>query len=181
MTKPELIGVSGSLRPGSCSLKLLNLAFNELEKLGHKGKYLDIQNLNLPFCDGRLEAYPKYPDVKLLRKDFLQAKGIILVTPEYHGSISGVLKNALDLLDSEQFSGKVFALISVMGGIPSTLALETMRTICRQLNSWVLPKQLVVSSSYSAFDSEGNLKDVKARERLREMMEHFVQAVDSLH
>jgi len=60
---------------------------------------IDLNDYHMEFCDG-LDCQSKYrpvpPDILKLRNKLKQAKGIILATPEYHNSYSGVLKNFLD-------------------------------------------------------------------------------------
>ena len=56
------------------------------------------------------------PDVLKLRQEIAQAHALILGTPEYHGSFSGVLKNALDWLDGSELQGKMIGLVGVAGG-----------------------------------------------------------------
>ena len=94
--------------------------------------------------------------------------------------MSGVLKNALDLLGYEHIAGKVVGLIAVVGGIHSTNALNTMRLIFRQLDCWVLPEQLVIPYSNDSFNEEGELKDRQLEEQLEKMVEHLVVATRKL-
>jgi FMN reductase len=89
----KLVGIAGSLREGSYSHQALAIAARTAQALGAEVTILDLRQLNLPFCDGT-QDYEDYPDVALLRQTVQDADGLILVTPEYHGSVSGVLKNA---------------------------------------------------------------------------------------
>jgi FMN reductase len=111
----KIVGIIGSLRPDSYSALALQQAINRVQALGAETEILDLREMNLPFCDGGSD-YPDYPDVDLLREKVRVANGLILATPEYHGSVSGVLKNALDLMSFEHLSNKVTGLISVLGG-----------------------------------------------------------------
>jgi FMN reductase len=97
----KLVGIAGSLREGSYSHQALAIAARTAQALGAEVTILDLRQLNLPFCDGT-QDYEDYPDVALLRQTVEDADGLILVTPEYHGSVSGVLKNALDLMSFDQ-------------------------------------------------------------------------------
>jgi len=67
---------------------------------------IDLRKLSLPFCNGG-DDYSDYPDVAKMQQTVKSAAGLILATPEYHGSVSGVMKNALDLMSFEELSGKV--------------------------------------------------------------------------
>ena len=81
-------------------MQALALAMQRVEALGAETEMLDLRELNLPFCDGG-KGYPDYPDVERLQKTVAHANGLILATPEYHGGVSGVIKNALDLMSFE--------------------------------------------------------------------------------
>jgi FMN reductase len=160
----KFVGIAGSLRPESYSQQALKLAGQRLEALGVEVEILNLRELRLPFCDGSKE-YPDYPDVKRLQTAFQQADGMILSTPEYHGSVSGVLKNALDLMSFDQLSGKVAGLISVLGGQSNSNALNDLRTILRWVHAWVIPDQIAIGQVWQAFDSDGKLQDAKLSER----------------
>ncbi len=96
-----------------------------------------------------------------------EADGLILCTPEYHGSCSGVLKNALDLVGFDEMEDKVVGLLSVLGGGGNANALNHMRIVCRWVHAWVIPHQAAVGSAYDAFDAGGSLKDEKLRRRVQ--------------
>jgi NAD(P)H-dependent FMN reductase len=161
----KIVGIAGSLRPGSYSQQALRVVAKRVEALGVEVEILDLQLLNLPFCDGG-EEYPDYPDVAKLRQAVRQADGIILVTPEYHGSVSGVLKNALDLMGFEEFTDKVTGLISVLGGQSNSNSLNDLRTILRWVHAWTIPEQVAIGQAWKAFDENGNLVDQNLSKRL---------------
>ena len=100
-----------------------------------------------------------------MREKVKAADGLILATPEYHGSVSGVLKNALDLMSFEHLSGKVAGLISVLGGQSNSNALNDLRIIVRWVHGWVIPEQIAVGQAWQAFDSEGKIQDEKLSQR----------------
>ena len=110
----KIVGITGSLRPDSYSAKALEYVIDLVRAKGAEAEILDLRSLNLPFCDAS-DFYPDYPDVEKLRDTVKAADGLILATPEYHGSLSGVMKNALDLMSFEHLSNKVTGLISVLG------------------------------------------------------------------
>ncbi|MBD2580551.1 NADPH-dependent FMN reductase [Oscillatoria sp. FACHB-1406] len=170
----KIVGLSGSLRPQAYSNLALQEAAVRLKALGAEMDILDIQTLNLPFCSGGGD-YPDYPDVERLRQSFNEADGIVLVTPEYHGSISGVLKNALDLMSFEHLSGKVAGGISVLGGQSNNNALNDLRVILRWVHAWVIPEQIAIGQAWQAFNSEGKLIDEKLSERFDRFAESLVE------
>ncbi|HIK45084.1 MAG TPA: NAD(P)H-dependent oxidoreductase, partial [Leptolyngbyaceae cyanobacterium M65_K2018_010] len=101
-----------------------------------------------------------------LRQAFDQADGMVLVTPEYHGSVSGVLKNALDLMSFDQLAGKVAGMISILGGQSNSNALNDLRTILRWVHTWVIPEQVAIGQAWQAFDAQGKFLDEKLSQRL---------------
>lgn len=160
----KVVGIVGSLRTDSYSALALQEAINRVKDLGAEVEILDLRDMTLPFCDGGSE-YPDYPDVEVLRDKVKAADGLILATPEYHGSVSGVLKNALDLMSFEHLSDKVTGLISVLGGQSNSNALNDLRIIVRWVHGWVIPEQIAVGQAWQAFDSEGKVKDEKLSQR----------------
>ena len=160
----KIVGITGSLRSDSYSALALQQAVNRVKALGAEVEILDLREMTLPFCDGGSE-YPDYPDVDVLRDKVKAADGLILATPEYHGSVSGVLKNALDLMSFEHLSNKVTGLISVLGGQSNSNALNDLRIIVRWVHGNVIPEQIAVGQAWQAFDKEGKLKDEKLSQR----------------
>jgi FMN reductase len=140
----KIVGIVGSLRADSYSALALKQAIDRVEKLGVAVEILDLRQIKLPFCDGGNE-YPEYPNVEVLRETVKTANGLILATPEYHGSVSGVLKNALDLMSFEHLSDKVTGLISVLGGQPNSNALNDLRVIVRWVHGVVIPEQIAIA------------------------------------
>ncbi|PMB41485.1 NADPH-dependent FMN reductase [Fischerella thermalis CCMEE 5205] len=169
----KIVGIGGSLRADSYSQIALRLAAQRVEALGAEVEILDLREMQLPFCNGEQE-YPDYPDVQKLQHAVSRADGLILATPEYHGSISGVLKNALDLMSFEQLSGKVTGLISVLGGQPNSNALNDLRIIMRWVHGWVIPEQIAIGQAWKAFSPEGKLLDEKLAQRFDQFAQSLV-------
>ncbi|WP_404783431.1 NADPH-dependent FMN reductase [Altericista sp. CCNU0014] len=175
----RIVGLNGSLRPGSHSKQALQLALGNAKRLGASVELLDLQVLRLPFCNGG-DVYPEYPDVEYLKSTVREADGLILATPEYHGSVSGVLKNALDLMGFEELSGKVTAAISILGGQSNSNALNDLRIITRWVHAWMIPEQVAIGQAWKAFDAEGNITDPKLAGRLEELAKSLVDTARRL-
>jgi FMN reductase len=175
----KIVGISGSLRADSYSFKALKLAAMRVEALGADVEIIDLRTIKLPFCDGG-DEYPDYPDVEKLRRSVKEADGLILATPEYHGSLSGSLKNALDLMSFEHLSNKVVGMISVLGGQSNSNALNDLRIIMRWVHAWVIPEQIAIAQAWKAFDSEGKLLDEKLAQRLDELAQSLVDTTRKL-
>lgn len=161
---PKFVAIAGSLRPNSYSHLALAEAVRRVQALGAEVQVLDLRQMNLPFCDGG-DDYAAYPDVAVLSQAVKAADGLILASPEYHGSVSGVLKNALDLLGFDELSGKVAGNISVLGGQSNSNTLNALRVILRWVHAWVIPEQIAIGQAWQAFGDDGKLLDEKLAQR----------------
>ncbi|MDF5727142.1 MAG: NAD(P)H-dependent oxidoreductase [Rhizonema sp. PD38] len=170
----KIVGIGGSLRSESYTQMALNIAAQRVEALGSEVEILDLRQLQLPFCDGG-EEYPDYPGVQRLRDAVSGADGLILATPEYHGGVSGVLKNSLDLMSFTQLSDKVTGVISVLGGQPNSNALNELRLIMRWVHGWVIPEQIAIGQVWKAFSPEGKLLDEKLSQRFDQFAQSLVE------
>src|SRR5713226_3989586 len=102
----HIVGISGSLRAGSYTRRAVECALLGAAEAGAETRLIDLRDYHLVFRVSTDEAgYPD--DVLRLRTEVKQAEGVILGTPEYHGSFSGVLKNALDLMGFDEVEGKI--------------------------------------------------------------------------
>lgn len=170
----KIVGIGGSLRPNSYSQLALSLAGQRVAALGAEVEILDLRTMQLPFCNGEKD-YLDYPDVEQLRNTVKLADGLILATPEYHGGVSGVLKNALDLMDFEQLDSKVTGLISVLGGQSNSNALNELRLIMRWVHAWVIPEQIAIGQVWKAIDADGKIMDEKISERFDGFAQSLVE------
>ncbi len=160
----HVAAICGSLREKSYTRMSLNLALEGARMVGASTKMIDLRDYELAFCDGS-DEYP--PDVERLQQDVADAKGLIIGTPVYHGSYSGVLKNALDLLSFRELEGAIWGLLGVAGGgTGATVTMTHLRTIGRSLHAWVVPEEVSVANSSKQFDASGQCIDAALRERL---------------
>lgn len=166
----RIVGLPGSLRPVSFSRMATQIALKGAEELGARTELLNLHDFKLPFCDGKKPDLEWPAGVRQLREKIRAAHGVILATPQYHGSYSGVLKNALDLMGFEEFEGKMIGLIGVAGGSTGAMdALNSLRAIGRALHAWVIPEQVSISESRHQFNPDETLKDARLDRRLREV------------
>ena len=177
----KIVGISGSLRPGSYTRKVVGIALEGAEEAGAETQLLDLREYELPFSSGnpRERNYP--PDVYRLREEIRNADGVILGSPEYHGGMSGVLKNTLDLMGFKEFEGKLIGLVGVSGGLMgASNALVSLRNVGRALHAWVIPEQVSIPRAWRKFNQDGSLKDEALGERLKRVGEQ-VAHYSSLH
>ena len=176
----KVVGINGSLRPGSYSTMALEVAISRVGALGVETEIIDLRKLSLPFCNGG-DDYSDYPDVAKMQQTVKSAAGLILATPEYHGSVSGVMKNALDLMSFEELSGKVAGLISVLGGQSNSNALNDLRIILRWVHAWVIPEQISLGQAWNVFNEEGKILDEKLSQRFDAFAQSLVDNTRKLN
>jgi FMN reductase len=175
----EIIGLGGSLRAGSTTTLALNVALAAAQEAGAKVCHIDLATFRLPLFDGTytLDGYtaPEREMITSLLDGVCAAQGFILASPTYHNTISGALKNALDILEimkddgRPRLRGKVVGIIAVQGGISGTgnNALTTMLLAARAMGAWVAPTMVSVPGSREAFDESGHPLNPGINMRLR--------------
>lgn len=156
----NVVGICGSLREGSTTQAALLIALSGAEEEGAAVELIDLREYKTIFHSTVVDESDYSPEVLKLKAKVKHADGIILGTPEYHGSFSGVLKYVLDLMGFNEFENKVIGLVGVSGGrMGAVNALSMLRTVGASLRSWVVPTSVSIPHASDAFDENGNLYD----------------------
>lgn len=144
----RIVAVCGSLRPGSATRLALQRALDACARAGAEVGWAEIEGL--PWCDGREGSYGEA--VEAFRAALRSADAVLIGSPEYYGNCSGVLKNALDLLQSDDLRGKMVGLVAVATGDAGAMStLNQLRQICRWVHAWVLPTQVSIPRAREVF------------------------------
>lgn len=171
----RITAVCGSLSAGGSTKMALSLVLKGASEFGVSTRLIELRDYNLAFC-GEFDEKDYPPDVFRLRKELKESNGIILGTPEYHGSLTGVLKNMLDLMSQKEFEGKIVGLVGVAGGHTGALnSLNTMRIIGRNMHCWVLPQEVSIAESSKVFNENGMVNDPLIEKRLLNMGRQIVK------
>jgi FMN reductase len=167
----RVAGICGSLRPGSYTRMALKIALEGAVEAGAgETRLIDLRDYELPFATGEEVAGKAEASVLRLRGEVKKSDGLILATPEYHNSFSGVLKNALDLMGFDEIEGKMIGLVGVAGGSLGAFdALNALRNIGRALHAWVIPEQASIPEAWKCFSENGALSDAALEQRLRDV------------
>jgi NAD(P)H-dependent FMN reductase len=171
MAEPHVIGVVGSLREQSYTRVAIRRALTAAEEMGATTELLDLQEFALPVFDA---DNPEAGDAVEFADRLHAADSILLGTPVYHGSYSGVLKNALDYCGFDEFEHKTVGLLAVAGGSFPITALEHLRSVCRALNCWVIPHQAAIPKARN-YVADGQIVDADIEERVATLGEEAVQ------
>ena len=165
----RILGISGSLREGSHNTSLLRAAANLLPP----GVELEIYDSlrELPPYDADRDVEPADPAVARLREAIAATDGVLIATPEFNGSIPGVLKNAIDWASrpfpENALRGKPVAVIGASTGLFGAVwAQADTRKILGIVGADVIDQELPVGQAETAFADDGRLLDAEQRAAL---------------
>jgi len=162
--------VVGSTRDGSFNRALGALAVRALESQGAVVTDVDLASFDLPLYSAAIEADDFPADALRLKELFAAQDGLLFVSPEYNGSVSPLLKNAIDwasrptggesLVALSAYRGKASAVMSAsvspFGGLRGLMHL---RQILSTIQTLVIPEQVLIPNAHAAFDDAGELKE----------------------
>ena len=181
MTSPlRVIGLSGSLRKGSYNSAALRAA----QKLAPPSMTLEIMGLeNVPLYneDVKQAGFPAVVDD--LRGAIRAADGLILATPEYNHSYSGVIKNAVDWISrppDQPFQDKPIAIMAASPGFTGGVRGATHLRQCfgyldaRLLNT----PEVLIGQAKERFDEAGELTDEPTRQIMSQMLAKFAAWIE---
>lgn len=157
----KILSVIGSPRGESVSVSAMQVVNEHMSSLDATVHIIDLRTTPLPLYSPL--AYWEAEHFGLIKQLVDEADAYLLSTPDYHGSMSGILKNFLDHFWKE-FAGKVFGMVCASHEKGLT-AMDQVRTAIRQCYGWVLPYG--VSLSEHDVDDRGAIGDEKIQRRLR--------------
>lgn len=168
----NLLGMSGSLRKEATNRKLLQ----EAQRMFAPQSYIEA-DLNLPLYDGDLEEAEGLPEaVTRLAGQITEADAVVISTPEYNQSISGVLKNALDWVsrvDGTPWAEKPVAIMSAAAGRAGGARAQYALRLCMQpfRPRIVQGPEVMVAASHKEFDETGRLQGEMYTTLLKDLMD----------
>ena len=175
MKKLKVLGISGSLRKASYNRMVLQIAKMIARDLGAEVSEADLKEINLPIYDQDIEDNDFPESARKLKKMIESADVLLIATPEYNGSMSGALKNAIDWLsrDGNSLAEKIAAIFGASTShFGSVLSQMHLREIVERRDVFILPNPRVfIGQADEAFDSDGSFKDKETHEKLKELIE----------
>lgn len=165
MSRDLLIaGIGGTATPNSSTERLLRHALDRCAALGAETLMFDGAALDLPMYAPSERA--RSAKTLALIDGLRRAQGIIIASPGYHGTVSGLIKNALDYVqdmaedDAVYFEGRAVGLIAAAAGWQATgTTLATLRSITHALRGWPTPMAVAVNSVQPVFGEDGAIAD----------------------
>ncbi|MBS0032177.1 NADPH-dependent FMN reductase [Chitinophaga sp. 22321] len=164
----------GSIRQGRQSQKIAHYLQDRLQADDLDIDLIDLAETPLPMLEERVGKHPQLPQVvQELSNRLHSADAVIMVTPEYHGSFSGVLKNALDYFYSE-FSRKVIGIVTVSAGkFGGINAATQLQQVILSLGAFALPTKLLVPEVYGAFNATHELTNEHTLRSAQKFIDDF--------
>lgn len=189
--KAKIIAFAGSTRKDSYNKKLVKIAAEGAKEAGAEVTYIDLEDYPLPLFDEDLEKSEGLPENGRKLKDlFLEHNGLLISSPEYNSSYSGVFKNTIDWLSRpvdgypplECFTDKVAVLMAASpGSLGGLRGLFQLRSLFSNIKVTVLPDQIALTSAGSAFENETTLKDAKMHDSIRELGKKLTETINKLN
>lgn len=161
--KLKVLGVGSSMRKRSFGTKALKIVLERMEKLEAETHLLDLRKVKMPTFNPN-SSMQSGNRLKEITGEVNWADVLILTTPDYHGSMSGPMKNFLDHYWQE-FAGKTFGYICASHEKGLTV-MDQMRTAVRQCYGWSLPYGISVNGEED-FNEAGEIVSSLLTKRLR--------------
>lgn len=173
--KPRILLLYGSLRERSYSKLVAEEAARLLEVFGAEAQFFDPQDLPLP---DSVDA--NHPKVQELRDLAVWSEGMIWISPERHGAMTGIMKAQIDWLPLSlggvrPTQGKTLAVMQVCGGSQSFNAVNQLRILGRWMRMVTIPNQSSVPKAFMEFDSDGRMKPSPYYNRIVDVVEELVK------
>ncbi|MGX7895080.1 arsenical resistance protein ArsH [Tsuneonella sp. HG222] len=172
---PRILILYGSLRARSFSRLLAREAARLLEWFGCEVRMFDPSGLPLP--DDADAAHAKVQELRALAN---WSEGMVWVSPERHGAMTGIMKAQIDWIPlaegaTRPTQGKTLAIMQVSGGSQSFNALNQMRVLGRWMRMITIPNQSSVPKAFLEFDEHDRMKPSALYERVVDVCEELVK------
>jgi FMN reductase len=168
----NVVGIGGSLNVDSQSERALRIALDGAALAGAKTTVVSGADLVLPFYDPAVTE--RAPVAHRLVEELRAADGVVLVSPGYHGTISGLVKNALDYIEDLRddprpyLDGRAVGCVATARGWQASVTtLTSLRSIVHALRGWPTPLGAAVNSAQVMFGPDGDCTDEKVAATLR--------------
>ena len=173
MHPPRILVLYGSLRERSYSRLLAEEAGRLLRWYGCEVRIFDPRDLPLP--DGAPADHPKVAELRDLAD---WSEGMVWISPERHGAMTGVMKAQIDWIPLalgavRPTQGKTLAVMQVCGGSQSFNVVNQLRVLGRWMRMFTIPNQSSVPKAYLEFDEAGRMKPSPYYDRVVDVMEEL--------
>lgn len=190
--QPRILAFAGSLREHSYTKRVVKTAMNGALEAGAEVDFIDLRDYPMPIYDADLQEAEGFDEnARRFQRLLNEYKGFLICSPEYNGSLTAALKNALDWASrasdefktGEVFRGKAAAIMTASpGGFGGIRCLNHLRTILSVLGLNVLPSEIAVGKVHEMFDGDRQeMKDERMKKLLEDLGASLVDTMIRLH
>ncbi len=174
---------SASLRAGSFNTTLARLAAGTIEKHGGTVDLAAMSAFDSPSYSQEAQAQGFPAGATELRRRIDGNDGFVIASPEYNGSMPGLLKNAIDWVSRfrpQPFNGKHALLVSASPSMAGgNRGLWALRVPLEHLGSRVYPDMFSLAQAHQAFDAQGKLSNPQLADRLEQTITGFMDLAEA--
>jgi FMN reductase len=171
---PLVVGLGGTLRANSSTERALRYCLASVERQGGRTRLFCGSDIDLPmYAPNELSRTPKAAQLVSALRD---ADAVVVASPGYHGSVSGLIKNALDYIEDLREDPRVYldntpwgCITCAYGWQAAVGTLSHLRNIGHSLRAWPTPLGVAINSADQIWDENGALIDATIKSQL-EMM-----------
>src|ERR1700678_2526851 len=182
LSSPYIVAVGGTLRANSSTESAMRHVLRAAQRAGARTKLISGTSLQLPLYQPEISE--RSDAARDLVAELARADGIILASPGYHGSISGLIKNALDYAEDLRsdrrpyFTGRAVGCIATAGGWPGAVnTLGALRDIVHALRGWPTPLGAAIISTEKVFGADGGCLVPRVAQTLETIAEEVMSFV----
>ena len=182
-SKLNVLVFAGSLRADSLNRKLAAIAARAATRYGATVDHASLRDFDVPLYDGDLEAAQGIPPgAQELRKRLTACDAFILSSPEYNGSMSGVVKNLIDWASRfrpQPFDARHGLLLSASPSLAGgNRGLWALRMPLEHLGARIFPDMFSLAMAHKAF-ADDEIADEKLRGRFEKTIEAFLSLAEA--
>ena len=149
---------------------------------GHTARILDLATYKFPIMEEVLHRHPEPPaGLSDFSEAIRESDALIFLSPEYNGSYTSALKNAVDYLKENEFDRKAIGVVSVtsgpMGGMRGAIS---MQQLVLGVSGFALPQMLLVPQVSQKFDEQGNLLDPAFQSKTDFFLNNFIWLAEAV-
>jgi NAD(P)H-dependent FMN reductase len=175
--------LSGSTRINRQSHKVaLGLALAIEAKGVHTAEVLDLAAYNFPIFEEVLTNLETPPaGLEEFAHKIRTSDAHLFVSPEYNGTYTSALKNAIDLIKRTDFAKKAIGVVAVSsGGLGGMRAGLSMQQLVQGVEGFGVPQMLLVGGVQNKFEEDGALKDPTFEKNIDTFLQHFLWLAEAV-
>ena len=191
MKTPKILAFAGSIREDSVNKRLARIALRAAQEAGAETTFVDLRDYQMPLYCQDDETENGIPESVIALKELMKSHdGFLIASPEYNGSLTGIMKNTIDWMSRPYaddprmacFDGKIAGLMAASpGGLGGLRGLSHLRTILAGIGVFVLPNHVAVGQSGANLVDDESVKNESLQQAITDLSTEMVRVIRGLH